>query len=54
MITWNWEHSGTERAVRSKMARIKKERPRYFIQREWKISQHVHDSARWQLFSRRV
>ena len=34
---WKVEHTGTERAVRSKLGRIKKNDPKYFTRREWKI-----------------
>ena len=34
---WKVEHTGTERAVRSKLGRIKKQDPRYFTRRQWKI-----------------
>jgi len=37
---WKHEHDGTIRAVRSKMARIKKDNPGYFTRREWKIIEH--------------
>ena len=37
MNEWFFEHEGTLRAVRSKMARIKKSESKYFTCREWKI-----------------
>ena len=36
MANWKFEHKGTLRAVRSKMARIKKSTPAYFIRRQWR------------------
>jgi hypothetical protein len=37
MSGWELEHTGTIRAVRSKMARFKKNDNRYFTMREWAI-----------------
>jgi hypothetical protein len=37
MSGWKTEHTGTIRAVRSKMARFKKNDNRYFTMREWAI-----------------
>lgn len=39
MSEWFFEHAGTLRAVRSKMARIKKNENKYFTRREWKIKE---------------
>ena len=39
MNEWTLEHTGTIRAVRSKMARIKKNDTRYYTRRKWIIEE---------------